>query len=149
MKAILIDPKLKIINKTNYSGNYKDISKLTECNIFTGVYPFKNCEDTIYVDDEGLLKVSNYCFTFRCDNGYVQPLMGKGLIIGCNKEGESIDVKTSIDEIKKRVSFKGHQKIIMGNNGIDLQPLPTILNDADLRLFNKSYYDANPEKVID
>ena len=133
MKAILINPKLKLINEINYSGDYKDISKLTECRIFTCVYPFNNCEDTIYVDDEGLLKSSNYCFTFQCDNGEAQPLMGNALILGTNDEGESIDVKTSIDEIKKRVSFKGHQKIIMGNSGIDLSPLPTILNDDDIK----------------
>ena len=28
--------------------------------------------------------------------------------------GDSKDIETSLDEIKKRVSFKGHQKIIMG-----------------------------------
>jgi len=133
MKAILINPKLKLINEINYSGNYKDISRLTECNIFTCVYPFNKCEDTIYLDDEGLLKSSNYCFTFDCDNGQSQPLMGKALILGTNKEGESKSIETSLNEIKKRVSFKGHQKIIMASNGIDLSPLPTILNDDDLK----------------
>tara|TARA_R100001129_G_scaffold177065_1_gene151643 strand:- start:742 stop:1158 length:417 start_codon:yes stop_codon:yes gene_type:complete len=133
MKAILINPKLKLINEINYSGDYKDISKLTECRIFTCVYPFDNCEDTIYLDDEGLLKQSNYCFTFDCDNGQTQPLMGNALILGTNDEGDSKDIETSLDEIKKRVSFKGHQKIIMGNSGIDLSPLPTILNDDDLK----------------
>tara|TARA_R110000803_G_scaffold209117_1_gene278364 strand:+ start:33 stop:449 length:417 start_codon:yes stop_codon:yes gene_type:complete len=133
MKAILINPKLKLINEINYSGNYKDISRLTECNLFTCVYPFNKCEDTIYLDDEGLLKSSNYCFTFDCDNGQSQPLMGKALILGTNKEGESKSIETSLDEIKKRVSFKGHQKIIKASNGIDLSPLPTILNDDDLK----------------
>ena len=133
MKAILINPKLKLINEINYSGDYKDISKLTECNIFTCVYPFDNCQDTIYLDDEGLLKSSNYCFIFKCDNGNAQPLMGKALILGTDNEGDSKDIETSLDEIKKRVSFKGHQKIIMGNSGIDLSPLPTILNDDDLK----------------
>ena len=133
MKAILINPKLKLINEINYTGNYKDISRLTECNIFTCVYPFDNCEDTIYLDDEGLLKSSNYCFTFDCDNGQSQPLMGKALILGTNEEGESKSIETSLDEIKKRVSFKGHQKIIMTSNGIDLAPLPTVLNDDDLK----------------
>ena len=133
MKAILINPKLKLINEINYSGDYRDISKLTECNIFTCVYPFDKCEDTIYLDDEGLLKSSNYCFTFDCDNGNAQPLMGKALILGTDDEGDSKDIEPSLDEIKKRVSFKGPQKIIMGNSGIDLSPLPTILNDDDLK----------------
>ena len=131
MKAILINPKLKLINEINYSGDYKDISKLTECNIFTCVYPFDNCEDTIYLDDEGLLKQSNYCFTFKCDNGHNPPLMGNALILGTDEEGESQDVESSIEMIQDRVVFVGHQSIDLGNE-IKLSPLPTIFSDEDI-----------------
>lgn len=135
MKAVLINPKLRKIKEVEYSGDYQDIQKLTECSIFTAVYPFNNCEDTIYLDDEGLLKPSNYCFTFRCDDGRNQPLMGNALIIGANEEGESISYKTPITEIKNRIVFKGHQEIIMASDGIKLNPLPTIINDEDLAFF--------------
>ena len=135
MKAILINPKLQTINEINYSGDYKDIYKLTECSTFTCVYPFNLNEDVIYLDDEGLLKQSNYCFTFRCDNGHNPPLMGNALIIGADKEGESISYKTPITEIKNRIVFKGHQQIIMASDGIKLNPLPTINNDEDLAFF--------------
>lgn len=136
MKAVLINPKLNIVTEIDYSGNYKDISKLTECSIFTAVYPFDNCEDTIYLDDEGLLKTSNYCFTFDCDNGQSQTLMGNALIIGTDEQGNSTDIETSIDEIKKRVSFKGHQKIDFEEDGIRLSPLPIIINDEDLEFMD-------------
>ena len=138
MKAILINPKLQTINYVDYSGDYKDISKLTECTTFTAVYPFDNCEDTIYLDDEGLLKSSNYCFTFRCDDGRNQPLMGNALVLGADDEGESKDVETSIDEIKRRVSFKGHQAIELGRE-INLSPIPTILNDDDIARMVKDH----------
>ena len=138
MKAILINPKLQTINYVDYSGDYKDISKLTECTTFTAVYPFDNCEDTIYLDDEGLLKSSNYCFTFRCDDGRNQPLMGNALVLGADDEGESKDVETSIDEIKRRVSFKGHQAIDLGRE-INLSPIPTILNDDDIARMVKDH----------
>ena len=138
MKAILINPKLQTINEINYSGDYKDIQKLTECSTFTAIYPFDNCEDTIYLDDEGLLKSSNYCFTFRCDDGRNQPLMGNALVLGADDEGESKDVETSIDEIKKRVSFKGHQAIDLGRE-INLSPIPTILNDDDIARMVKDH----------
>ena len=138
MKAILINPKLQTINYVDYSGDYKDISKLTECTTFTAVYPFDNCEDTIYLDDEGLLKSSNYCFTFRCDDGRNQPLMGNALVLGADDEGESKDVETSIDEIKRRVSFKGHQAIDHGRE-INLSPIPTILNDDDIARMVKDH----------
>ena len=138
MKAILINPKLQTINHVDYSGDYKDISKLTECTTFTAVYPFDNCEDTIYLDDEGLLKSSNYCFTFRCDDGRNEPLMGNALILGTDEEGDSKDVETSIDEIKRRVSFKGHQAIDHGRE-INLSPMPTILNDDDIARMVKDH----------
>jgi len=138
MKAILINPKLQTINEINYSGDYKEIYKLTECSTFTAIYPFDNCEDTIYLDDEGLLKSSNYCFTFRCDDGRNQPLMGNALVLGADDEGESKDVETSIDEIKKRVSFKGHQAIDLGRE-INLSPIPTILNDDDIARMVKDH----------
>ena len=138
MKAILINPKLQTINYVDYSGDYKDISKLTECTTFTAVYPFDNCEDTIYLDDEGLLKSSNYCFTFRCDDGRNQPLMWNALVLGADDEGESKDVETSIDEIKRRVSFKGHQAIDLGRE-INLSPIPTILNDDDIARMVKDH----------
>tara|TARA_R100001163_G_C5008354_1_gene155103 strand:- start:346 stop:765 length:420 start_codon:yes stop_codon:yes gene_type:complete len=138
MKAILINPKLQTINEINYSGDYKDIYKLTECSTFTAIYPFDNCEDTIYLDDEGLLKSSNYCFTFRCDDGRNEPLMGNALILGTDEEGDSKDVETSIDEIKRRVSFKGHQAIDHGRE-INLSPIPTILNDDDIARMLKDH----------
>ena len=138
MKAILINPKLQTINEINYSGDNKEIYKLTECSTFTAIYPFDNCEDTIYLDDEGLLKSSNYCFTFRCDDGRNQPLMGNALVLGADDEGESKDVETSIDEIKKRVSFKGHQAIDLGRE-INLSPIPTILNDDDIARMVKDH----------
>ena len=138
MKAVLINPKLRKIKEIEYSGDYKDIQKLTECSTFTAVYPFNNCEDTIYLDDEGLLKSSNYCFTFRCDDGRNQPLMGNALVLGADDEGESKDVETSIDEIKRRVSFKGHQAIDLGRE-INLSPIPTILNDDDIARMVKDH----------
>tara|TARA_R100000353_G_scaffold3618_1_gene5664 strand:- start:143 stop:562 length:420 start_codon:yes stop_codon:yes gene_type:complete len=131
MKTILINPKLQTINYVDYSGDYRDISKLTECTTFTAVYPFDNCEDTIYLDDEGLLKSSNYCFTFRCDDGRNQPLMGNALILGTDDEGESKDVESTIEIIQDRVVFVGHQSIDLGNE-IKLSPLPTIFSDEDI-----------------
>tara|TARA_R100000655_G_C2903666_1_gene179289 strand:- start:144 stop:566 length:423 start_codon:yes stop_codon:yes gene_type:complete len=133
MKAVLINPKLRKIKEIEYSGDYQDIQKLTECSTITAIYPFDN-QDTIYLDDEGLLKESNYCFTFKYDNGYVQPLMGNALVIGA-KKGKNISYKTPITEIKNRIVFKGHQEIIMASDGIKLNPLPTIINDEDLAFY--------------
>jgi len=131
MKAILINPKLQTINEVNYSGDYKDIYKLTECSTFSCVYPFHLNADTLYCDDEGFLKQSNYCFSIRCDNGHTPILPGNALILGTDEEGESQDVESSIEMIQDRVVFVGHQSIDLGNE-IKLSPLPTIFNDEDI-----------------
>ena len=54
MKAVLINPKLRKIKEIEYSGDYQDIQKLTECSTFTAVYPFDNW-DTLWIYEEGLL----------------------------------------------------------------------------------------------
>ena len=81
----------------------------------------------------------NYYFKFTHDSGYQSLIGGNGLIIGCDDEGESKHVETSIDEIKKRVTFIGNQEIVHGQNGITLYPLPTILNDDDIARMVKDH----------
>ena len=131
MKAILINPKLQTINEINYSGDYKDIYKLTECSTFSCVYPFHLNADTLYCDDEGFLKQSNYCFSIRCDNGHTRILPGNDVSLGTDEEGESQDVESSIEMIQERIVFVGHQAIDLGNE-IKLSPLPTIFSDEDI-----------------
>jgi len=139
MKAVLINPKLQTIKEINYSGNYKDIYKLTECSTFTCVYPFHLNEDVIYLDDEGLLKESNYCFRFRCDNGHNPILAGNAIILGTDEQGNSQDIESSIEMIKERVKFYGHQSIELGNE-IKLSPLPSIFTDEVITREEK-YHD--------
>lgn len=100
MKAILIDPETQTITEVEYSGNYKDIYKLTGCDCFTVV----GIEDGngIFVDDEGLFNDPRYFFLY---NGYDQPLAGKGLILGTNEEGDSVDCTLTVDYIREKVKF--------------------------------------------
>ena len=79
--------------------------------------------DTIYVDDMGLYKEINHCFSVKCDNGKTQDLYGNGLILGTEKNGESMAVKTSLKEVKKRISFRGAMHIVTSNNGFEIYPI--------------------------
>ena len=135
MKTILINPKLQTINYVDYNGDYKQIYKFLECSTYSAIYPFEKSLDALFHDDIGSLGNSNYYFKFTYDDGYQSLIGGNGLIIGCDDKGESKHAETSIDEIKKRVTFIGNQEIVHGQNGITLYPLPTILNDDDLELF--------------
>lgn len=103
MQAILINPFDKTIEEIEYSGDWRDISSLLECDIFTTVY-FDDTTDSVYVDDEGLYVEDQAFFTI---GNYPQPLAGRGLILGCNDEGDSVDCKTTLEEAKAMVKFLG------------------------------------------
>jgi hypothetical protein len=103
MRAILIDPFTQTIEEVDYSGDYKDIYSLIECDLFTTVYLPNTSDDTLFVDDEGLY-VENQRF-FKID-GFEQPLAGRGLLLGTDEEGESIDCMSTVEEVKAIVSWE-------------------------------------------
>ena len=109
MKAILIDPILKEVKEVDYSGDYTDIYKLIECRTFDIVrIPVGN--DGIYIDDEGLFTPINkqHWFTYRYNAHEMHqniPLVNKGLVIGWDDEGNSIDCDSTVDSIKSSVRW--------------------------------------------
>jgi hypothetical protein len=100
MKAYLIDPYEHSITGVDYSGDYKDIYKLIDCRTFDCVG--FNGDDTLYVDDEGLYKNNPEFFMIK---GYSQPLCGKALVLGVDRDGNSIAPKISLTNLKKMVTF--------------------------------------------
>lgn len=109
VRGILIDPVAHTCTEVEHDAdNYKDIYKLlsdekhglkVEC--FTCVSI--DTGDTIYVDDEGLLKDPEFFFVWR---DYPQPLAGRALILGSDDEGETQSAKITLDEVRRRkVSF--------------------------------------------
>jgi hypothetical protein len=95
MKAILIDPKAKTITIIDIKFGLKPIYDLLKCSCFTCPVTYPNL-DTLYVDDESWLTYDKTTkpagFTFP-DWSY--PILGRGLIMGENEEGGSIDVKST------------------------------------------------------
>src|SRR5512143_3417531 len=105
MKAILIDPFDETVTEVEHNGDYRQIYTLLshpehKVDCFTVVQIHQG--DAIFVDDEGLLKNPKRFFVWK---GYPQPLAGKGLILGTDDEGNSVDAVATVDEVKKRVSF--------------------------------------------
>ena len=119
MKALLIDPKDNTIRTISYDGDYMTIYKFLDCRTFDAVYPFDN-EDTIFVDDEGLLKGANYHWTVLTDRGKLITLVGKGLVLGSDAEGESVDCKTTISQLSQRINFIGWKTIHDDNRSFDI-----------------------------
>jgi hypothetical protein len=56
----------------------------------------------VFFDEEGTFKA---CDRFFLMTGFHTPIIGKGLIIGANRRGDTIDAETPIDTIKRNTRF--------------------------------------------
>jgi hypothetical protein len=124
MRAIKIDVIKKDVYEVEITPDIKTFYKHLECDCFCQVGRRMKNNDILIVDDEGLLKSAIGAFKF---DTYFQPLSGHGLIYGTSGSGETIPAKSSIDDIKSKVTF-------MGTNGL---PEPKI----EVRSFD-SFEDA-------
>jgi hypothetical protein len=101
-KAILINVEertLTYVNVGHYSDIYKHIGN--DCDTFECPVSFYN-NDTIYCDGEGRLK--DFKGGFMMDN-WIYAIIGNGLILGTDGEGDSVDCITTIEEIKSKIQF--------------------------------------------
>ncbi len=102
MRTILIDPEARTIEELDFEGNYKDIQRTIGCSCFTTVNIGNSTQDALFIDDEGLLNPSGFVFQF-----YDVKLVGKGLIIGCDYEGESTPAGIDISEVRNNTQWLG------------------------------------------
>ena len=102
MRAILIDVENKQVSEVEISDK----------NFLMNVYDYLKCDlidtaiiiddiNSIYVDDEGLLKEQKHFFTFDGRG----PFAGNGLISAIDDEGNGVATQLDIEEIRKRVSY--------------------------------------------
>jgi hypothetical protein len=105
MKAFLINPMDKTVSEVDYSGDYKDIYKLIDAELFDVVYiDGNNC---VYVDDEGLFKNDQAFFQV----GYAM-LAGYGLVLGTDDEGNSISPEIALEDLRKQVTFLTREEVM-------------------------------------
>jgi len=102
VRGILINSQTETITEVYVNGDYTEIYRIINVDLFT-VVNLDNKGNALFVDDEGLLK--NPEFFFKWD-GYHQPLAGNGLILGTDDEGESVSTTLTLEEVKARVTFK-------------------------------------------
>lgn len=105
MKAYLIDPFEKSINEVEYSGDYQDIYKLINADLFDVAYMDDGLG--VFVDDEGLFKDNQAFFQV----GYAM-LAGYGLVLGTDDEGESIAPNISLKDLAKKVTFLTREEVM-------------------------------------
>lgn len=102
-KAILINAKENTASIVEV-GHYTDIYKHCGFSTFTTVQ-LNGRGETLYVDDEGLINETSFGFEYE---DYGNPLMGNGLILGCDlNTGDSKDTEMTLEEVRKKVqTFK-------------------------------------------
>ena len=103
MKAILIDVKTQEIKEVEYDNTLQNIYDLIDCRAFDLVRlnEVDGIFNSIFVDDEGLLKESNRYFKTWNGNTYA----GKGLLLDTDDEGNSTDVSVSVLQVQSSVRF--------------------------------------------
>lgn len=101
-KALIIDVKNQLVREAT-TNDYKDIYDLigNGCTTFACPIEFDN-GDALYVDDEGLYHDNQGCFIME---GWSYPIVGNAVILGCDEEGESVDCKSTIEEISSKLKF--------------------------------------------
>ena len=121
MKGILINAEKETISVVEHDGDISTLYKLLGCRTIEAVYPFMH-QDVIYIDEEGLLKDSNFSFTFETDgNGFI-PLFGNGIVVGTDEEGNDIACQSILEDIKHRVTFRGKVHIENDGQGFNITP---------------------------
>jgi hypothetical protein len=102
IKAVLIDPYKEEITDITYDGNYKSIYPLIHCDTFA-VVRLEDGDD-VFVDDEGLLKLTRATKFFRVPTS-PQPLAGYGLIVGSHENGDTVDATHDAAYYRRKIQF--------------------------------------------
>jgi len=114
MKAIKIDALHRLVGEVEFDGSLDTMYKLLGhgCNMITAPVIFNN-RDTVYVDDEGLLRPVVCGWTLKLPNGTFYRFVGNGLILGCDSAGFSISVKGKIAEYTSMIGFMDQTEAIL------------------------------------
>lgn len=75
--------------------------------------------DVIFVDDDGL---ANNVGRWFCYGDYPQPLSGRGLILGTDRDGESVSPVTTLAQARNRALTGWHDVQVDGWGHVDLLP---------------------------
>ena len=101
MIGYLIKPLERTLQRVQID-DYKSIYKAGGYDCFDCVV-FNDKQDSAFVDDEALLKPidpNNFFFI----QGTAHPLCGNGVVLGCDREGESTDPQVSFEDFAKLVT---------------------------------------------
>lgn len=103
MRAYLIDPYKETVTEVEHDDTLESIYRYIEADTFDVAY-VAGRGGGVFVDDEGLFKRSLSAWVYL---GYHSPLVGKGLMLGCDPEGNSIGPEPRLDSVQRHVIWFG------------------------------------------
>lgn len=104
MRAILIDPFKKTVLELNLDASQNMLDqwyKVLDASPVE-VAHYIDDHDSILVDEEGLLKPCDHFFTYQ---GAHQPFAGRGLVVGCDNDGNTVSCTTPVEDVLDSVRF--------------------------------------------
>jgi hypothetical protein len=114
MRAILIDPEKRTVSEIQHrGGGYRETNRILGCNEHT-LRAWLNGSmsegfDAVFVSDDPLEDRDDPRFWFQVDADRDPPssfpIAGLGLALGTDQEGESCNVRISVEELAKRITF--------------------------------------------
>jgi len=106
MRAILINPENQTVTEIDQPEGLQAIYDALECTTISCPH-IGSTVYSIYCDEEALFKPSG--FAYRMDIHH-SPLIGKGLILDCNEDGETIGTDADIGVISQSITWLGEQQ---------------------------------------
>jgi|TARA_R100000742_G_C4252814_1_gene70963 hypothetical protein len=101
MKTIIINPYDKTITEDSYSGDYKDIYNLIDCNVFTIVSIDK--QNDLILDDNGLLHNNQMFFFVKGID--TQAFAGKSMILSHDGDGDARGTTLTVDAVEDLITW--------------------------------------------
>lgn len=134
MRAILIDPFERSVKEIELAPGIKAIYAAIQADCFCTV----NLDaegDAIYLDDDGLFKEGQEFFAI---GNYPHPLAGRGLVLGCDDAGDSVEPQTTIETIRAYVHWlTPHEAVAMNREAAAaLHAAAAIDNASDAPFFH-------------
>lgn len=142
VKGFIIDAEKREIREARFSG-LKDLQKAVGGLITTAHeihhfddsgFSMASSYDTVFVDDEGLLKDPQHFFFIE---GGHSPFAGNGVVVGVDEEGGTIDALSTKKELEEMVEFASREDV----ESMYLRPNPESNNEY-------IYYVYDPEGAL-